>query len=375
MGFCATLLWAQGVPVSPSTPPRLVEQYTPELNAVPQETTASLGKSKAAVIHQWGIIRIKADRAGGQAAIDRAALPDFVHTTATAAELTDPRLEFSALYVHPPMMMHGPMSFDIRTGIRDGSIAAWYPFAPQVGNPNPRVPDSFNSQITWKKVLAGAQADTLKTTNELWMLARSVEAPATLKVYKPGPPGTRPDDPGTTEGEVFLYVAGSLSGRYISLAQSASGEEVSFHLKPNVEGLKPGMTRSTEPLYGWIISPAGNNDAAESYHVGAISHKDDSEPVLETTAASVISADTVRAKLNEAFAGHGLDSDEADALTRMILEMTGNQRHGVVILPSSWVESVFPLEISGSSAESPVRVFVAVCALPAGTLPAKESKL
>lgn len=353
-----------------ATPQRLTEQYLPESTA-PQETTVSLEQPNGAVIHQWGVINVKATGGRIGPMIENSALPDFVHTTSITAAQRTPRLEFSALYVHPPLMMKEPLSFDIRTGIRDGSVSGWYPYASQVSNPNPRIPDSFSSQITWENVLAGAQADTLQTTSQLWMIPRSVAAPATLKVYKPDPAGTQPDDPGTTEGEVFLYMAGAFSARHISAVNDASGRKMLMTLKPHALSSEAVLSWPKEKVHGWIMAPPGNDDPEESCQFAEIA---------ATAASQTISVkapdqlerkptDVVRARLNEAFTGHGLDSDEADALTGLMLKTSRWQRRAVIVLPQSWVDSVIPLKISDAPARSPVRVFVAICEFPLAYFP------
>jgi hypothetical protein len=323
-----------------------------EVPAFAQETTASLGSTGEAQIHQWGIIRLNRADAPSSGAASLLSVPEFVHQTAPApgAEV-EAWLDYSALYIHPPMMMKAPLKFDITMEV-PGTVQAWYPFA--AVSPG---------GVSWRGVLAGAQADGLDTTHPIWMAARAVASPATLKVHKPGPRGTQPDDPGTTEGDVFLFARAALARSPVSVAAEGTSLTVS------VAGVA-----TTAPLHAWIISAGDEGSPFRLLRIiaqRAIINADVGGtnwliPLnLASNSPENLSVDDVKARFNEAFAGNGLDSDESSALVNTLLSTIRNApgRRFLVVLPPAWAPSALPLRVTGSPAETPVRVFVTIVPL------------
>ena len=350
-------LFATNVNPAASDPADTASLNADEMPTEPQETTASLGAPRHAEIHQWGIIRIAhIFSSKSPSAADLLSLPDFVHRRPITHALT--WLDFSALYIHPPLQLKAPLEFDIRMNITSGTVKAWYPYA------TPK-----DSQVTWNAVQAGVQADGLLTTHTVWMGARAVASPATLKVYKPGPPNTRPDDPGTTEGDVFLFARAALASSPVRLRWS--------HHLPQPLAADDAVTI---PLTGWIITRHKETSEEPGYNVIPLPLADQTPDQMAELSEDqfqdqpenqnpsdppISSTEQVMSLFNEAFTGHGLTPDEATAFSRTILQAISRPhcRYGVAILPKEWATTALPLQITGSPAAAPVRVFVALIEL------------
>lgn len=338
--------------------PALAGLHPDDIPTGPQETTASLGKSPHPAIYQWGIIQIPSGAAvtPDTAKPQSLPVPEFVHSMDSSLATSAARLDYSALYIHPPMMRTQPMEFDISMTLSSGRISGWYPYGTASGG-----------TISWHGVLAGVPAEGLDTTHKEWMTARAVVAPATLKVYKEGPPGTKPDDPGTTEGDVFLFARGEMppQGLPFTINRSDSADGLQLEIK------QP----TTSPLHGWVIgkdseegcegqayrvqnvySPSAADEAPVPLPAGAVAS--DQSPAL--------CSDDLYARFNEAFVGSGLFSEEAHAMARLIetaIQQSPGKTFAVILLPQEWTDTLAPLSITGTEYNPPVRVFVAIAPL------------
>lgn len=316
----------------------------------PQETTASLGANQNPSIYQWGIIHLPPQRGAGPTL----PMPEFVHQTHhNQHQASKPQaiLDYSALYIHPPMRLTETLNFDVQMQLPGGIVTHWYPYATQ-----------SSDTIKWNSVLAGVQADGLITTQPQWMTARAVTTPATLKVYKPGSANTKPDDPGTTEGEVFLFARGNLDSSALPVTLRSNPDGNSFHLQIN----RP----TSATLHAWVIQPETGTDhqcADAAFRVDTLHSEGEQSLQLHPPAndlQSTFCAENLRTRWNEAFVGSGLPSDEANALAQLLQSTitATNRRIAVILLPPDWTNEIMPLNISGSPAEPPARVFVAVAA-------------
>ncbi len=320
-----------------------------------QETTASLGKSPHPDIYQWGIIQVASSAAGTSvgAEIISLPIPDFVHAKQAPPITAAARLDYSALYVHPPMMRSQPMEFDISMTLPGGAISGWYPYGKASGG-----------TIAWHGVLAGVPAEGLDTTHKEWMTGRAVVAPATLKVYKEGPPGTRPDDPGTTEGDVFLFARGEMPLHVLPFAiNHANSSEVQLVRQP-----------TTSPLHGWVIRKdseegceGGTYRLQGFYYNPSVAELSVVQlPAVSEDQSPPLCSDDLHARFNEAFVGSGLFSEEAHALARLIeatIQQSDGNTFAVILLPQEWTDGLAPLSITGTEYNPPVRVFVAIAPL------------
>ncbi len=322
--------------------------------ATARETTASMTASPLAAVHQFGIIRSSFHTIHESELLE---LPEFVHTASSTTATTNAWLDFSALYIIPPQMMAGPMLFQVRQelGISHASMTAWYPYSTLSGS----------SARQWADVHVGVQADGLETTHPVWMTGRAMEAAATLKVYKPGPAGSQPDDVGTTEGDVYLFLRGNAAGR-APLVGELDAERAKWSVKsfsiwsdthsPLVAGEQPG----------WIAR-AGVNGEISSRRITLNSSGLSKQRTSATVELEPYSRETadLRWQLNEAIAGNGLRSDEAVAQAELVIQSLIKMRSPALIyfLSPQWINARFPLQVDGPS-EDPVRVFIVIMELP-----------
>lgn len=327
--------------------------------------------SAKAQIHQFGIIRTLLNESEQDELLD---LPGFVHRS--DSPLTGTRyLDFSALYVIPPLMMKGPLTFDVTQGVY-ALPSAWYPYAAQ---------SAQSREITWRHVLAGVQADGLETTHPAWMAARAVEAAATLKVYKPGPAGSQPDDEGTTEGDVFLFyrapsfadfmIAGvdAVTGGWV-IQQASIFSELQYPLKE--ENSHAWLAQVADS--GEVVSRRLALDPKSTYTLtpSCVACDDRKLSMMAMRGAQASSASPspaehstrtldLRRQLNEAITGKGLRPDEAAAMAELMIQSVQRARHPVLIyfLLPEWINARHGLKVTGPAEES-VRVFAVVKDLP-----------
>lgn len=327
--------------------------------------------SARAQIHQFGIIRTLLDSGEQDELLD---LPGFVHKLDGA--LTGTRyLDFSALYVIPPLMMKEPLALDVTLG-GYFNASAWYPYAAETTEPR---------KTTWNHVLAGVQADGLETTHPAWMAARAVEAAATLKVYKPGPAGSQPDDEGTTEGDVFLFyrapsfadfmIAGvdAVTGGWV-IQQASIFSDLQYPLKE--ENSHAWLAQAADG--GEVVSRRLALDPKSTYTLtpSCVACDDRKLSMMVMRGAQASSASPspaehstrtldLRRQLNEAITGKGLHPDEAAAMAELMIQSVQRARHPVLIyfLLPEWINARHGLKVTGPAEES-VRVFAVVKDLP-----------
>lgn len=341
--------------------PGTIELDPADIPTGPQETTATAGQDLRPALHQWGVVVLP--KAGAVPSLD---VPGFVHTAQDRTSPGAPRLEFSALYLHPPLKMSEPIRFNLDLHFPGGAPAAWFPYAAGA---------HAGAAIRWREVQAGVIAEGPETTSTVWMIPRAVSTPATLKVYKPGPPGTKPDDPGTTEGDVYLFARGSLAP---DSAQFAAAEGGVFSYNSNAAATADG------PVRVWILRRADAPDggtADQPYEVQFVSSINQppgrvSFPAPDGETSGSLTLQDLQGAWNEAFAGEGLSPEEAGAMSRMITARLENSATGshpaaaaprrgwfVALMPQAWEDVVLPLHFDGPAIQNPVRVFCVVGAL------------
>lgn len=351
---------AQRAAMAPGT----IEMDPADIPSGPQETTATAGQDLRPALHQWGVVLLPP-------AGDALPLPDFVHTRKVPPAPKAPRLEFSALYVHPPLKMEEPLQFDLELRFRDGAAEGWFPYADGTNRPA-GANGSSSDGIRWRGVQAGVAAEGPQTTSAVWMIPRGVSTPATVKVYKPGPAGTRPDDPGTTEGDVYLFASGYLARE--SAGFDPAGDGVFSYRLPR----KPAVA----PVRAWVLraAEAAGDPAGPAFEVQFVSTENEnpgrlSMPPANGETSGSLTRDDLHGAWNEAFTGAGLSPEEASALSRMILEIleTGTGESApekasgrgwfVALMPQAWTDDMLPLDYTGPAIQPPVRVFCVMGAL------------
>jgi hypothetical protein len=261
------------------------------------------------------------------------------------------RLETPVTYIHPPLHTSGVLELDIKAEFRGGLLTEYYPYAmtsvdgeTTTGAPdNDRITSSTRGAIQWKGVRIGDQADPLPTDSHVWTAPRAVGSAATLKVYKPGPPGSQPDDEGTTEGEVYLFY------RAVGHLQSPVA------VNRSADSLAISIRKQTAPFVvnaAWLIDVRqdgtsafrhlGQLDAASTQSITTVSSFD---PVQYTPK----SADDLRSQMREALNAEGLFDDEAAAMLNT-WERSYFQSPGMrlfYIVPQTWTDNVLPLTVVG----------------------------
>lgn len=358
-------LLALTVAVSPAQraamAPGTIELDPADIPTGPQETTATAGQDLRPALHQWGVVVLP--KAGAVPSLD---VPGFVHTAQDRTSPGAPRLVFSALYVHPPLKMAEPIRFNLDLRFAGGTPQGWFPYATGA---------DAGAAIRWREVQAGVVAEGPETTSAVWMIPRAVSTPATLKVYKPGPPDTQPDDPGTTEGDVYLFARGLLAP---DSAQFVPADGGVFSYNPKA------AATPDHPVRVWVLRRADALDggaadrAYEGQFVSSINQPPGqiSFPAPDADTSGSLTLQDLQSAWNEAFAGEGLSSEEASAMSRMIMALLENSASGsysagaapgrgwfVALMPQAWEDAVLPLQFEGPAIQDPVRVFCVVGAL------------
>jgi len=299
----------------------------------PSQPTGKVG------VHQFGII-VRGDT-DGSLSLD---LPAFVHRSEDMGEVAG-RLDFSALYFLPPLMMPGPVTLDVRQSLEQAT--AWYPYSHETSSPKVRA---------WDNLLMGVQADGLETTHAVWMTPRRMETASTVKVYKPGPTGSRPDDEGTTEGDVYIFLRGAVPDDGVFYAV---GKTEALVKSPAVDSTSSvAFTSATE--HAWLAMTGADGEIRSLRitmpELGKELRVQAEGPTYKNQTLQL------RVQLNEALAGNGLRGDEAAAQADLVLQLLANVNDEPVLVylqPREWVDKAMPLEVKGE-AEKPVRVFVTV---------------
>jgi len=303
-----------------------------------QEVPPAQVETKAG-IHQFGII-VRGDK-DESLSLD---LPEFVHQSKVTGRGAD-RLDFSALYFLPPLMMQGPVTLNVRQTLDNAT--AWYPYSHETSSPKVRA---------WDNLLVGVQADGLETTHSVWMTPRRMEQASTIKVYKPGPPGSRPDDEGTTEGDVYLFLRGTVMDDGVLFVV---GKNESLIKSPR-EGVEHSVEFTSATEHAWL---AGTGSDGEIHSLRITMPTPGNELRIQTESpADKNQTVQLRLQLNEALVGNGLRGDEAAAQAELILQLLADVKDEpalLYLLPQEWVDQAVPLEVNGA-AEKPVRVFVTV---------------
>lgn len=323
-------------------------------SASAQDRPRPIAENPMATVHQFGIIRAGESISEN----DLLDLPEFVHRSKPDSTTTAPAwLDFSALYFMPPQMTTAPLVFNVRQSLG----TAWYPYAGQTKA-------SIRRPSGWKNVYVGMRAEALKTTNSVWMTARDMEAAATLKVYKPGPAGSKPDDEGTTEGEVFIFMRGRAIGRDpIRAKYDSASDEWILHIFSIWSDVQFPFTASTR--HAWIARNVSDKAEIYSRRITLEPGGAPFNPIRTSATVKVepYSRDSMdlRVQLKEAIVGNGLPPAEATAQTKLILRSVARVDGPVLIymLGPEWINARFPLKIEGP-AKKPVRVFMVVLELP-----------
>lgn len=312
-----------------------------------------------AEVHQWGIVL-----SGSRELLD---IPDFVHRPEgflpeSLRSDVPSRLDYSCLYFNPPPMLSGHLTLNVTMRL-PGSVTAWYPYAHET---------SPTQQRVWNNVQMGVAADGLETTHPVWMKPRAVGA-AAIKVYKPGPAGSQPDDEGTTEGDVYMFVRGYAQGcDALSVGTDALSGDWLIKRLDREEGAPAGLPVPFDETnrHAWLVQKGTDGEVigrALMLDVSATGTVMGRSPRRVDTGTTDVTRTTLelRVQLNEALVGHGLRGDEAAAQTELVLEAVRKRDEPLLIyvMRKEWVERFFPLKVEGP-AEEPVRVFVVLRTLP-----------
>ena len=311
-----------------------------------------------ATVNQWATILWHQDANGTDIAgtkVERENLPGFVHRayvganqTRTYAQDFTASLERANTYFHPPAATTQPLVLDVEASFQRGLLDAYYPYAIQPGeaaksgNGDRTVTKENDSLIQWKGVRVGDQADTLVTTSSAWQAARAVGSAATLKVYKPSPAGSKSDDEGTTEGDVFLFYSGA----------GAIPSPISVTSKSSV--LHVALRDATIPLSvssAWLLSVRQDGMAAFR-HLGQLDNRTSSSIEVASDFASgsysALGSDELQAQLREALNAEGLPDDEAAAMLASLNSRFSEAGQRVLfLLPQSWTDAALPLQVRG----------------------------
>jgi hypothetical protein len=272
------------------------------------------------------------------------------------------RVEAAVLYFHVPMMTSDPFAMDIRTSILNGMITDHYPFAmenlaPRSASIAPRIPGpegNVDGGIEWVNIRVGEAADSLETSSSRWIALRGVSAAAPNRLDCPGPPGRKPTDEITTEGEVFAFARGIGNVRAPLLIKH--------------EGTRFTISRfddrhTTERIAAVWYAEFKNGGTGAYYHAGELNPGKDvftSAPDSFDASKYVPSAGSdLRDELRQAMDAEGSDSEES----RAMLAFVGDDWFGkagrrfLFVVPSGWADKFLPLEIKGN-ARMAHRVFI-----------------
>jgi hypothetical protein len=328
-------------------------------------TASEVSSAQVATVHEWGTFTCLQNEQGeeiGGINSDDEALPQFVHRLEWAgvdspSSKSSPRcnpditmrLETPVTYFHPPLNTTQTLQVNVSATFHGGVLNEYYPYAAtEVDSQTTNaLPDTFRitkdtvSSIHWNGVRIGDQADPLPTNYPVWLAPRKVGSAATLKLYKPGPPGSKPDDDGTTEGEVFLFYRGVGHLQSPVTVQTSASQ-----ITARIRGEAPFHVAAA-----WLLEVAPVGTLARFTYVGQM----DSETTrsLETSLdglqfTSNAQAD-LRGQLREALNAEGLMDDEAAAMLETwqhsYFEAPGMRLF--YLLPQKWTDTVLPLKIDG----------------------------
>lgn len=316
-------------------------------------------------MHEWGTFTCLQNEQGeelGGINSDDEALPWFVHRVdwdgveapnSKGSPPCDPditmRLETPVTYFHPPLNTTQTLVVDVSATFHGGVLTEYYPFAStQIDHVTTgalaagfRITSNTLSSLHWNGVRVGDQADPLPTDYPVWLAPRKVGSAATLKVYKPGPAGSNPDDEGTTEGEVFLFYRG------VGHMQSPLKVETA-------DSVVKASIRTPEPFKvsaAWLLEVAPVGTLARFKFLGQLDSGNNrvcSGTLTQLPFGSSAQSD-LRSQIREALNASGLNDDEAAAMLetwqRSYFESPGMRLF--YLLPQSWTDEVLPLHLEG----------------------------
>jgi hypothetical protein len=244
--------------------------------------------------------------------------PAFLHelpTSTTTAAAAPTAVLYSTSYISPPLNTTQPLHVGIAARLSQGRFSAYYPFSAQADA----------QQINWPDIIIGAQADPLDTDVPTWRIARAVGEAATLKVYKPGAPGAQPDDPGTTEGEVFLYMQGELAAANpLTWSDGETSESI---------------------VTSWFYERRPDATAYFAHLRGGLK----TVPTASTGDFTTTAATALLDQMREALNAQGLPDDIVisilQSLQQPLFDLAG--RHLVAILQPRWPQKYLPLNTNG----------------------------
>lgn len=318
-------------------------------------------------VHEWGTFTCLQDEQGQEIVginADDELLPKFVHRLkwdgsqsrdGKGAPRCHPdvtmRLETPVTYFHPPLNTTETLVVNVTVEFHGGLLTEYYPYA--TTSVDSRTTDSVPARtpitasttgaISWQGVRIGDQAEPLETSSPVWLAPRAVGSAATLKVYKPGPPGSKPDDEGTTEGEVYLF--------YRGVAHLESPVRVERTVGT---GLKISLRHTAQPFHvasAWLLD-VKHDGAASFRHIGQMdSRSSHTNHQTEFPAGGYSSGATgeLQSQMREALNAEGLFDDEAAAMLKT-WELSYFRSPGLrlfYLLPQQWTDKVLPLKIDG----------------------------
>lgn len=292
----------------------------------PPEIIDSANLPSEITVQQWGIVS-----ATPATEISPITIPEFVHRREPLEIGQKHFLLHSGIYFTPPMRTTDTLKVDVSLSINEGQFFSWYPYA-----------TGTSDSISWKDVYLNRLAEGKETAHEIWMDSRRVGNFATSFFERPGPPGTRPGDEGTTEGEVFLYAAGE-TGTSIPLKARMEAGKLAVYSYPASKAIPENLARV------WVAIKE-NPDAKPVFRTLNLS-PESSSAVVNLSENELSEQDFVFS-LNEALSGNGLASDLAHAQTNVLMKVLKNSNAKVLavhILSDDWVEEAFPLEIKGNA--------------------------
>jgi hypothetical protein len=261
-----------------------------------------------------------------------------VHTSQPGADSNKAEsavtLDHSVTWFHPPLNTTEPLKLNLDVHFPAGRLTQYYPYAHEVRA----------KQIVWKEIYFGMQADPFQTSSTVWVAPRAVGQAATLKVYMPGPAGSQPEDPGTTEGEVFLYFRGAGDVPSPIEVTHVAGQKLALTLVETTSALQLASV--------WLVEVrnAGGSafrhlDQLDSSTTRSVETRADFAP--DTFVEGAVSK--LVFQMREALNAEGLHDDEAAALLRTIEQshLRAPGRRVLFILPRSWIDAVVPFQASG----------------------------
>ncbi len=342
---------------------------------IPTPTTLPSG----VVVHEWGTFTALQDEQGralGGINTDDEPVPAFVHNirsnlltkpgdiapifaetkgVATGQSLASVtmRLETPVIYFHLPEGSP-PIDMNVHVAFRGGWLSQFYPDAlvdaPGIGNGRTRMSALTSKtigQLSWPKLTVGARDQGPKTTANVWLAPRKVNA-AQVKTAA-----------GETERFLFYRGIGHLdSPLRVARTQPAGSEEPAL-LQLHSQ-LDPSMKQHELSINNlWLVDIRADRTVAfRDISPVRVSADDKPETVLAATRAGFDPADysaanlaRLRASMKTAIVAEGLFADEADALLNTweasYFKSPGERLFFLV--PTAWTDHVLPLEVAPAS--------------------------